>query len=147
MPVFIWLLTKQCGASSQQIRSSIKHVGTRPDQRCPVHQCVDEAVCTCPRRSSLSCSDMRPRWQPTGDHKITRPFPRTPAVHLNQIAIKQSLTAVHKAFTLTLGHEHTLRHRAVTEHVQNKLPPRSRVAHKSSSRPGPQKTVRSERSC
>lgn len=119
VPAFIWFLTKQCGGSSQQTRSSIKHVGTWPDQRRAVHQC-DGAVCTCPRRSSLSCGDMRPRWQPTGDHKITRPFPRTPAVHLNQIAIKQSLSAVQKAFTLTLGHQHALRHRAVTEHVQNK---------------------------
>lgn len=121
VPVFIWLLTEQCGGSSQQICSSIKHVGTRPDQRCPVHQRVDGAVCTCPRRSSPSCSDTRPRWQPTGDHEITRPFPRTPAVHPNQIAITQSLTAVQKAFTLTLGHEHTLRHRVCPEQTPPSL--------------------------
>lgn len=47
VPVFIWLLTQQCGRRPQQICSSIKHVGAWPDQRCFVHLQCQCGCCTC----------------------------------------------------------------------------------------------------
>ena len=47
VPVFIWLLTLQRGGRPQQICSSIKYAGVRPDQRCSVHYCVTACVCVC----------------------------------------------------------------------------------------------------